>query len=636
MKVVQRLLFVFCLILSQHLVAEEFKFPVNTINSGLKAESRSVIRYYDTQLEISSPSDAVLTVNYAITILNKNGLEDAYLEVGYDKHMKVKKISGKIYDEDGIRIKNLANSDILDISAISGYTIFDDTRKKVYDPEVLNFPFTVEYSFEIQLKGYINLPRWYTYPDYDISIENSSFTLRYPFQLGVRINENNIKPLYKKDIDKWTEIKWEVSNLPSIEYEPFMMPDQFYEPNVSVSPHLFEYDGYLGDASSWSNFGAWINNLNEGRDILPEKTIQEINALLSDQDSDKEKVRTLYKYMQDNTRYVSIQLGIGGFQPFEAETVDRLKYGDCKALTNYMKSILKVAGINSYYTLVEAGNDIPLLDRNFPSNQFNHAFLCVPIEKDTVWLECTDQNVPCGYLGNFTDDRDVLIINEEGGTLAHTPSYTAEQYLKSTTINVDLYENGNALANIHTENTGPYLLEVLSIILRDAEDKKKTMYNRLDLPKIKIHSFNHEIIEKPVPTGVEDIKLDIGSLGAKMGSTIFLNPNIFNQSEELPRDPEDRLSDIYIRRSQSEVDTIWYNIPENAVISSLPEITHIENQFGKYKSEMQWIDDKIRYTRYFELQKGIYPKENIFELYEFAEQVAKYDKQRIAIKIQSN
>ena len=39
----------------------------------------------------------------------------------------------------------------------------------------------------------------------------------------------------------------------------------------------------------------------------------------------KEKARFLYNYMQNNMRYVSIQLGIGGFKPFAATFVDLLQ-----------------------------------------------------------------------------------------------------------------------------------------------------------------------------------------------------------------------------------------------------------------------------------------------------------------------
>ena len=67
--------------------------------------------------------------------------------------------------------------------------------------------------------------------------------------------------------------------------------------------------------------------------------------------NDTDKISALYKYMQDKVRYVSVQVGIGGWQPIEAETVDRLSCGDCKALANYMESLLDVAGIKTIILL---------------------------------------------------------------------------------------------------------------------------------------------------------------------------------------------------------------------------------------------------------------------------------------------
>jgi len=56
---------------------------------------------------------------------------------------------------------------------------------------------------------------------------------------------------------------------------------------------------------------------------------------------------------------VSIQIGIGGWQPFDASTVQRLSYGDCKALANYMKTLLEAVGLSANYCLVNAGKMHP-------------------------------------------------------------------------------------------------------------------------------------------------------------------------------------------------------------------------------------------------------------------------------------
>ncbi len=55
--------------------------------------------------------------------------------------------------------------------------------------------------------------------------------------------------------------------------------------------------------------------------------------------------------MQDKTRYISVQIGIGGWKPMLADDVNKLGYGDCKGLTNYTKALLEAVDVPSYYTL---------------------------------------------------------------------------------------------------------------------------------------------------------------------------------------------------------------------------------------------------------------------------------------------
>lgn len=167
--------------------------------------------------------------------------------------------------------------------------------------------------------------------------------------------------------------------------------------------------------------------------------------MVMDVDSPYEKINILYSYLQKNYRYVSIQLGIGGWQTMKADQVVDYSYGDCKALTNLMQAMLETVGIPSNYTLVFAGSDVDDIETELPSNQFNHVILQVPMNENPVWLECTSNLLPAGYLGDFTKNRHVLVTNAEGGFLTKTPNYfdSVWNQLSSTNL-IKIDDLGNA------------------------------------------------------------------------------------------------------------------------------------------------------------------------------------------------
>ena len=144
-----------------------------------------------------------------------------------------------------------------------------------------------------------------------------------------------------------------------------------------IAANKFHFDGVYGEAKDWNEFGDWIfDSLLLGRNQVSEKTKAHVLDITSNITDPIEKARKVYEFVQNNTRYISVQVGIGGIQPISALDVDNLKYGDCKGLTNYTQALLKIVGVESFYTIVEAGNEIEDLDENFASlEQGNHIIL---------------------------------------------------------------------------------------------------------------------------------------------------------------------------------------------------------------------------------------------------------------------
>jgi hypothetical protein len=328
---------------------------------------------------------------------------------------------------------------------------------------------------------------------------------------------------------------------------------------------------------------------------------------------------------------VGIQLGIGGYQPFEASVVDETGYGDCKALSNYMVTLLNEVGIKSYYTLINAGAGAPKMDPLFPSSQFNHVVVAVPNVSDTLWLECTSQTNPFGYMGDFTGDRSALMITENGGKIVKTPKYTATDNTQSRTGDVFVDLAGDAKAKVKTTYRGlQYENNDLNSILNDQyDDQKKWIQKNFKIPAFDVASFNMTNKKDKIPSAVVNADLVIRRFATVSGKRIFLTPNLLNKSTYLPEKLEKRKTTVVLRRPFTDLDTIRYHLPEGIYPEFLPEAVKIRSRFGEYEATFTIEQGKLIYIRRLKMNKGEFPAESYTEFSEFFKSLNKADNTKI-------
>ncbi|MEM6841993.1 MAG: DUF3857 domain-containing protein [Bacteroidota bacterium] len=607
-------------------------YRVSTIPKELTQDAHAVVRNREETFIIHSVDRATYQINQAVTILNKNGDNQGLLAVFYDPQRKVKNIQCTVYDAAGKEIKKVRNKDINDISAFSSFSIYEDNRVKYFDYNAPEYPYTVAYSYELEYDGLLDYRDWIPVDGFNVSVEKSIFSVTAPTDLSIRYHlQHSPEPKIWSE-NKQDFYQWELENYRAISQEK-LRPNLFsIVPQVQLAPVQFSYEGYTGDQSSWQKIGKWINTLNNDRDQLPVTTQQEIKSLIVGISDTTEVIRNLYEYMQGKTRYVSIQLGIGGFQPFPAETVDRLGYGDCKALSNYMKSILAVAGIDSRYTLVNAGSSARRVIADFPSLQFNHAILGVPLAQDTVWLECTSQTKPTGYLGDFTDDRHVLMVDETGGRLVKTTAYSASdnQQIRNSILSLD--ESGSGKLSVETSYSGQLYDDVANITRLNETEQKQAAYQQVDIPNFRITQFEYNLDKQRLPVATETMTIKVDQYASVSGKRWFFSPNVMTRLEELPANTKERTQPIVIRQAITEIDTTIIQIPENLYPEFTPEATEISSVFGSYRSEYQVGQGIIIYTRSFVRNEGTFDPESYQELLDFYQRVAKADRQQMVLR----
>jgi len=611
----------------------QLPYAASSIPAELKENVDAVVREDVYMWSIQARDRSSIKVRLVVTVMNPNGDKWADVAIYYDKLEKISDLKVNVYDQLGLPIRKVKNSEFKDVGTYDGFSLFSDNRVKYVDVAQSVYPYTVEleyskdykYLYNSQGSAILSTPR--------TSVQHFRYEITYPSQLAPRYKLLNIdvKPQQSKNADGTETLLWDVTNVLGLKAEPVGPSFSDVNPEIIAAPTLFEFSGYAGNMSTWRGLNDWILLLNKGRDEIPESTKQKVAELTRGLKTTEEKAKVLYEYLQGKTRYVSIQLGIGGYQPFEASVVDQVGYGDCKALSNYMVSLLKAAGIKGNYTLIRAGEDAPGMMVDFPSSQFNHAIVAIPDGKDTLWLECTSQTNPFGFQGRFTGNRKAFMITEEGGKVVNTKRYPADENVRVRNASVTLQANGDAKAQVTTLYEGlRYDAGSLSHYLtQSADDQKKWLLDNIRIPNFNIDQFrmtNHKAVD---PSARLDVTLTLSRYASVSGKRIFVTPNLMSRSTYIPEAVASRKSNVVVKMGFVDHDTIVYSIPESVYPEFVPPAISHNSRFGTYEAAFFLDEGKLVYTRRLTVREGNYPPESYQEYIDFYRNVSKADNMKL-------
>lgn len=623
------------LLLSSPVLAADPLYPVSAIPAHLLKGADVVKRAEQYRYEIINAGEAVFNRRTVYTILNEEGERHAPLVVHYNKMLKVASIEGALYAADGSLLRRLKPKEIQDHSAVDDISLVDDNRVKVHDFNHRSYPYTVVYETEIVFRNTYSIPRWYPQPSSGIAVEESYYSFIAPQSYEVRYKAFQYKgePVVSTVKEKKT-YGWKVAQLVAVS-RPFASP-LWHElaPAVHFAPSKFRIQDYEGHAGSWEELGRFQLLLNEGRDLLPEAMVQKVAELTRGISSESEKVRVLYEYMQQHTRYISIQLGIGGLQPFEASFVAKNGYGDCKALSNYMQSLLKAAGINAYYCWINAGRDVDdrYLSEDFPSDQFNHIVLCVPMARDTMWLECTSQTDPAGYLGGFTGNRKALMIGAGGGKLVSTPRYGVAENLQQRQVKAKLAGDGTLSMQVHTLYRGVQQDRLSGMVSSyTADELRKSLQKSYDLGTYDIGQYNYQWKKGRLPELNEQLEVMAYNYATASGKRLFIVPNVLNRGGYKIVEDTARKVDLVFTAQYRDVDSIIMEIPEGYEVESAPKNISLQTPFGSYSVSTNLEGNKILYRRTCEQYAGRFPASEQKKAIAFYEEIYRSDRARFVL-----
>jgi len=611
--------------------AQDISYSLSNIADSLKKDATVIIHEEHTNFEVTDIDRAYLTIHKIFTVTSIAG-KDALLFHQYsNKYISLEDAEVKVYDANGKQLNKYKKRDMFTTAVGEG--LVDEGYETFLRLTATTYPVTVEFNYEVKFKGTL------MYPSFDIqssgeSVQNSSFTAKVPADLDLRFKEKNIdiKPVVSQ-ADKYKTYTWSVKNRPALEYEENAGSYYSRYPVVQLAPNHFKIYDVEGDMSSWKNFGSWEYGLIKGLEELPEDRKAFFKDLVKNAGSDREKIKIVYEYLQKNFRYVSIQLGIGGYKPFPAAFTDQKKYGDCKGLSFYTHAVLNALGIKSYVALINRQYDDEPVDPAFPCNQFNHMILFVPSGKDSIWLECTGKTIDFAELDPSTQNRNALLITENGGVLVPTPAGKASGNVFTAKTVIAVNEDGGGAAKTSIYVTGEYKEDFINNFFQEKSDDQK--YFLLHYIKYKQpDEFTVAKVEDGSRTSasIELIYEKIPEFTA--GSKMFLGMGLYKLfSFELPK-AENRRLDYYFHHPLTKTDTTIYKLPVGYVKDVIPEEKNISCDFATFTAKC-WYDEKenaVYSTGKLTIYKNKIPAAKYAAVKSFFDEVKKFNSGHIVIK----
>lgn len=606
------------------------------IPDSLLINAHAVIRFENTICEIKSLQKKVVKKEKAITILDDKGVFAGVVSIIYtDKAEKIKNLEIEIYNSKGKLFKEIKKKEIDDLSIFDGFSIAGDARRKYYSYTSNVYPYTIKYKYEKESENTLWIPSWFPITSTGISVEHN----QYKIITSVRDHIISYKErnLVGSFIDANTDNHiYEALNIKAIKNEDQSPHYLEFLPMIRFMPNKFNYFGIEGSFSNWKMYGQWMyDNMLKGRGDIPGEVIEELDAIIPAESSKEDIARIVYDYVTESTRYVSVQLGAGGYRPIVPSEVYKLKYGDCKALSFYTANILKHYNIEAIYTEIMSTWDYALgYDEDIPGpGQGNHIVLCLPNEGDTTWLECTTKSTFFGYAHSGIDNRQALLITPEGGKLITTTKYSSSDNLAVKKAQIEI--GANNIVQIKFDNTyHNQRHEPWSGLIKEMGKSREDILRKHffdHLPKYELVDYEIEANKKEKLIR-EEAEMRLDNLVETAGDYIIL-PYMVEYIYKPSKLDMDRIQEIYIKNGKSDNIEILVAIPDGYTLVEKEKNLNFLNTFGSLKVKKEIVsEEKIKISVDIVYNEGSFAPSLVTEHNLFAEKLSAIIDDKIIFK----
>jgi hypothetical protein len=624
---------------------------VNASLPGHDEKTDAILLYSETNLTIVS-TDKIKTVERRVyKILRPDGRGYGIIFVPYrSPGQKVNSIRGWCIPAQG-RDYEVKDKDALDVSLpdIDGAELISDIREKLLRIPASDPGNIVGYEYEVEENPIVLQDEWFFQGESPARESHYSLSLPAGWEYKSSfLNYPEVKPTQSGN-NQW---QWVITDVKGVRSEQEMPPMQGLLGQMIVS--FFPAQGLKDkEFSNWPEMGRWYWNLERGRADASPDIKQKVASLTANSPTVVDKMKALANFVQDDIRYVAIELGIGGWQPHPATDIFAHGYGDCKDKATLMGSMLHEIGVNSFQVAINT--DRGSIAPSTPAHRgFNHEIIAIQLPDDIdsqaliaimhhpklgkiLFFDPTDELTPLGQISGKLQENYALLVTPDGGELVELPKQPADMNGIRRSAKLTLSESGMLTGDVEEFRVGDraaverWKLRTVTNDkdrLKAIEELLSGSLSNFQITKASVVNFT----QTSQPFGFR-YSFAAQNYAKNAGGLLLVRPRVLGvKSQSLLETKEPRLFPVEFEGPVRDTDTFEITIPSGYVVDDLPPPVDADFGFASYHSKTEAKGNVLNYTRTFEVKELSVPVSKADDLKKFYRIIASDERSTAVLK----
>ena len=587
--------------------------------------------------------DLVTKYTAKIKILNKEGLEEANIEIPVGKS-----------DKTSQRIENLqANTYNLENGKQVKYTLNPDNvyREEYESHDLIKFTFpdvkpgsVLVYSYELVSPFIFDFKTW-RFQDY-IPKEYSKFTAKIPANYDYYVAKRGELELSKTEsevirrcisfgttasVADCIQTVYEMKDIPAFKAEKYLTAERNFMSRIEFElMQVTRLDGYVRKyTKSWEDVDKELRTSSDiGRQLRRDGLVDELLPEgIQSLPNNLEKAKEIYKFVQQNYSW-------NGEYSIHADMNlrDLLKdhSGNVLAINTLLHNLYDSEGFKVYPVMASTRN------RGFASkahpvlSDFNYFFVQLNLDGEEYVLDATEKNLDFGRLPFRALNQYARKVDFDNGSswLDIIPKDISQITFRDS---LKVLEDGTATGFSEQVLTGYHAFNFRDF-MHDASESE--IFNKVSKPNSQTRALETILKNKENLDESLHIRYSLENKSQKINDRIFFNPFSFQFFEENPFKLDERNYPIDFGYKDAYMYSAVVEIPENFEIEEMPEnrAIRLPDRAGSLIFSSQKIDDKtVNVQCRLLFREAVYPSIFYDGLKQFFDEIIRVQTQSLIV-----